>query len=90
MSSAGLYAQRVAEKLRARNSLCKKLRVSIRSGMFSPGGSQVCQWGTRGVGLPYPTNDVRLLSKAATEAVNWIFRPGIKYSKAEVLFMGLR
>jgi hypothetical protein len=29
-------------------------------------------------------------SKAATEAVNSLFRPGFKYSKAEVLLMDLR
>ncbi|RMN71696.1 RulB protein [Pseudomonas syringae] len=33
----------------------------------------------------YPINDVRLLTKGATEAVNRLFRPGYKYSKAEVL-----
>jgi nucleotidyltransferase/DNA polymerase involved in DNA repair len=33
------------------------------------------------VELPYPTNDVRLLTKAATEAVHRLFRPGFKYSK---------
>ena len=38
----------------------------------------------------YPTNDVRLMTKAATEAVNRLFRPGFKYSKAEVLLMDLR
>jgi len=42
------------------------------------------------VELPYPTNDVRLMTKAATEAVNRLFRPGFKYSKAEVLLMDLR
>ena len=30
------YVQRAAEKLRAQNSLCKKIRVSIRTGMFNP------------------------------------------------------
>lgn len=30
------YTQRAAEKLRAQNSLCKKIRVSIRTGMFNP------------------------------------------------------
>lgn len=30
------YVHRAAEKLRAQNSLCKKIRVSIRTGMFSP------------------------------------------------------
>jgi len=38
----------------------------------------------------YPTNDVRLMTKAATEAVNRLFRPGFKYSKAEVLLLELR
>lgn len=42
------------------------------------------------VELPYPTNDVRLMAEAATEAVNRLFRPGFKYSKAEVLLMDLR
>lgn len=35
------------------------------------------------VELPYLTNDVRLMTKAATEAVNRVFRPGFKYSKAK-------
>ncbi|WP_122693400.1 DUF4113 domain-containing protein, partial [Pseudomonas viridiflava] len=39
---------------------------------------------------PYPTNDVRLMTKAATEAVNRLFRPGFRYSKAEVLLLDLR
>jgi len=30
------YTQRTSEKLRAQGSVCKKLRVSIRTGMFSP------------------------------------------------------
>lgn len=30
------YVHRAAEKLRAQNSLCKKIRVSFRTGMFSP------------------------------------------------------
>jgi len=30
------------------------------------------------------------MAKAATEAVNRLFRPGFKYSKAEVLLMDLR
>ena len=40
--------------------------------------------------ITYSTNDVRLLTKAATEAVHRLFRPGFKYSKAEVLLMDLR
>ncbi|AQX62582.1 DUF4113 domain-containing protein [Pseudomonas syringae pv. actinidiae] len=41
------------------------------------------------VQLPYPTNDVRLLTKFATDAVTRIYRPGFRYSKAEVLLMDI-
>ncbi|WKV86241.1 translesion error-prone DNA polymerase V subunit UmuC [Pseudomonas sp. B24_DOA] len=82
------YTQRAAEKLRVQNSLCKKIRVSIRTGMFNPEEAKYANGAL--VELPYPTNDVRLMTKAATEAVNRLFRPGYKYSKAEVLLMDLR
>ena len=82
------YTQRAAEKLRAQTSLCKKIRVSIRTGMFNPQEAKYANGAL--VELPYPTNDVRLMTKAATDAVNRLFRPGYKYSKAEVLLMDLR
>jgi DNA polymerase V len=82
------YTQRAAEKLRAQSSLCKKIRVSIRTGMFNPQEAKYANGAL--VELPYPTNDVRLMTKAATEAVNRLFRPGFNYSKAEVLLMDLR
>ncbi len=82
------YTQRAAEKLRSQNSLCKKIRVSIRTGMFNPEEAKYANGAL--VELPYPTNDVRLMTKAATEAVNRLFRPGFKYSKAEVLLLDLR
>lgn len=82
------YMQRAAEKLRAQNSLCKKIRVSIRTGMFNPDEAKYAQGAL--VELPYPTNDVRLMTKAAVEAVGRIFREGYRYSKAEVLLMDLR
>ncbi len=82
------YTQRAAEKLRAQKSLCKKIRVSIRTGMFNPEEARYANGAL--VELPYPTNDVRLMTKAATEAVNRLFRPGFKYSKAEVLLLDLR
>lgn len=82
------YTQRAAEKLRAQNSYCKKIRVSIRTGMFNPEEAKYANGAM--VELPYPTNDVRLMTKAATEAVNRLYRSGFKYSKAEVLLMDLR
>lgn len=61
------YTQRAAEKLRVQNSLCKKIRVSIRTGMFNPEEAKYASGAL--VELPYPTNDVRLMTKASTEAV---------------------
>ncbi|WP_311969691.1 translesion error-prone DNA polymerase V subunit UmuC [Pseudomonas baltica] len=82
------YTQRAGEKLRAQNSFCKKIRVSIRTGMFNPDEAKYANAAL--VELPYFTNDVRLMTKAATEAIDRLFRPGFKYSKAEVLLMDLR
>ncbi len=41
------------------------------------------------VDLPYPTDDLRLLTKAAVEELDQVFRPGFKYSKAEVMLLNL-
>lgn len=42
------------------------------------------------IDLPYPTDDVRLLTQAAVGALERVFRPGFKYSKAEVMLLNLR
>lgn len=41
------------------------------------------------VELPYPTDDMRLLTRSAVDTLDRIFRPGFKYSKAEVLLLDL-
>ena len=82
------YTGRAAEKLRAQGSVCKRMRVSIRTGMFSPDEAKYAKGVL--VELPYPTNDTLLLTRAATEAVEQVYWPGYRYSKAEVLLMDLR
>lgn len=82
------YTGRAAEKLRAQGSVCKRIRVSIRTGMFNPDEARYAQGAM--VELPYPTNDTLLLTRAATEAVERIYRPEFRYSKAEVLLLDLR
>lgn len=82
------YTGRAAEKLRAQGSVCKRIRVSIRTGMFNPDEARYAQGAL--VELPYPTTDTLLLTRAATEAVARIYRPGFRYSKAEVLLLDLR
>ncbi len=81
------YMMRASEKLRAQKLLCKKIRVSIRTGMFNPEEAKYANGVL--IDLPYPTDDVRLLTKAAVDALDRVFRPGFKYSKAEVLLMNL-
>lgn len=81
------YMMRASEKLRAQKSLCKKIRVSIRTGMFNPEEAKYANGVV--VDLPYPTDDVRLLTKAAVEALDRVFRPGFAYSKAEVMLLSL-
>jgi DNA polymerase V len=81
------YMMRASEKLRAQNSLCKKVRVCIRTGMFNPEEAKYAN-GVM-IDLPYPTGDVRLLTQAAVGALERVFRPGFKYSKAEVMLLNL-
>ncbi|MCK3840529.1 MULTISPECIES: translesion error-prone DNA polymerase V subunit UmuC [Pseudomonas] len=81
------YMMRASEKLRAQNSLCRKVRVCIRTGMFHPEEAKYANGVV--VDMPYPTNDVRLLTQAAVGALNIIFRTGFKYSKAEVMLLNL-
>lgn len=81
------YITRATEKLRAQQSLCKKIRGSVRTGMFSPEEAKYANGVL--VELPYPTDDVRLMTKAAVDAVDRIFRRGFNYSKAEVLLLSL-
>lgn len=81
------YMMRASEKLRAQNSLCKKVRVCIRTGMFNPDEAKYANGVV--VDMPYPTDDVRLLTKTAVDALDHIYRPGFNYSKAEVMLLNL-
>jgi DNA polymerase V len=82
------YAARACEKLRKQGSLCKQVRVSIRTGMFNPDEARyakgiLCE-------LPYPTDDTRLIIKATIKGLEHVFREGFAYSKAEVMLLDLR
>lgn len=81
------YATRAAEKLRQQGSLCRKLRVSLRTGMFNPTEARyangvLCQ-------LPYPTDDSRLIIKAVQAGLQQVYRKGFSYAKAQVLLLDL-
>jgi len=82
------YAARACEKLRAQGSYCKRVQVSIRTGMFNPDEPKFAKGVS--VELPYPTDDIRLITKAATEGLQQVYREGFAFSKAEVLLLDLR
>lgn len=82
------YAARACEKLRAQQSLTKRVRVSIRTGMFNPDEAKyakgiICE-------LPYPTDDTRLITRAVVAGLDHLFRDGFAYAKAEILLLDLR
>ena len=81
------YAARACEKLRGQGSVCKRVRVSIRTGMFNPDEPKFA----KGVmcELPYPTDDTRVITQAALAALEGIYRPGYAFAKAEVLLLDL-
>ncbi|MDC7825252.1 translesion error-prone DNA polymerase V subunit UmuC [Pseudomonas sp. BLCC-B13] len=81
------YAARACEKLRQQGSVCKRVRVSIRTGMFNPDEPKFA----RGVlcELPHPSDDTRLITQAALAGLEQIYRPGYSYAKAQVLLLDL-
>ena len=81
------YATRAAEKLRKQESLCRQVRVSLRTGMFNPTEAKyangvLCQ-------LPYPTDDSRLIIKAVQAGLQQVYREGFSYAKAQVMLLDL-
>jgi DNA polymerase V len=85
--AATAFATRAAEKLRQQASLCRQVRISLRTGMFSPNEAKyanglLCQ-------LPYPTDDTRLIIAAVREGISRLYRDGFSYAKAQVLLLDL-
>jgi DNA polymerase V len=86
-AAVATYVDRAAGKLRKQSSLAGHLQVGIQTSFHGEGAkyarSIVCA-------LPYPSDDVRVLTASAMRGLEEIFRVGFKYSKAEVLLMDLR
>jgi DNA polymerase V len=82
------YVARACEKLRAQGSTCKRVRVSIRTGMFNPAEPRFARGQV--MELLYPTDDTRLITKAAIEGLSALYQPGFAFSKAEILLLDLR
>lgn len=81
------YTFRAAEKLRSQGSLCKKMRIAVRTGLFNPDDAKYLSGVV--VELPYPTDDTRLMTRYACQALERVYKPGYRYSKAEVMLLEL-
>lgn len=75
-----LYASRAAEKLRKQNHLATTLHIFIQTSPFDRRAYSRSQM----VPLPYPSDDSRLISRLARQAVGQIYRDGYSYLKAGV------
>lgn len=80
------YMHRGAEKLRAQRSLCGVLRVGIQTSFH---GDEPKYAKAVTCTPPYPTDDIRLLTKVALAGLDYIYREGYRYSKAEILLLDL-
>lgn len=76
------YAARAAEKLRALGRYARRISVGIRSSYF---GNEPRYAASASLNLDYPTADTRTFLSATRQLVLQLYRPGIRYMKAEVL-----
>jgi DNA polymerase V len=81
------YTARAAEKMRRQKLATAQLMVFIHTNRFKPEERQY--YAARPVTLPIATADSGRLIAAAGRALATIFRPGHRYKKAGVVFLGL-
>ena len=81
------YASRAAEKLRSQLSIAGGIQVYIRTNPHKDDAPQYQQ--STLVPLPEPTDDSRLLCRAALDGLRQIYRSGYLYQKAGVMLTGI-
>jgi DNA polymerase V len=82
------YTTRAAEKLRRQGAFASAIQVYIRTNPFREIKPQYSQGTT--IGLSTPTDDTRILTKAALQGLKHIYRPGFEYQKAGVMLAELQ
>lgn len=82
------FAGRAAEKLRRQQSQAGQVLVFIRTSPFRQQDKQL----SRSVVIPLrrPTSDTGLITMAANQGLQAIYRPGFNYAKAGVMLMDLQ
>lgn len=81
------YTSRAAEKLRKQHSKAGALQVFLRTNPFKEEEPQYHAGFT--VPLVHPTDDTRVLVKAALAGLEQIYHPGFHYQKAGVMLLEL-
>ncbi len=84
--AVALYASRAGEKARGKNVFATSITVFLRTSPFAPGPKY-----SNSATITYPeaVNDTPALIKAATQALDMIFRSGLDYQKADIMLTGL-
>jgi len=81
------YATRASEKIRSDQLQAKRITVFIRSNKFNKKNQPY--YGDKTYNFISPTNDLFEIARLAVKALNYIYKPGIKYKKAGVLLSDL-
>ncbi|YCH22947.1 Y-family DNA polymerase [Pseudomonas sp. D1-3] len=81
------YTATACEKLRSQRSVCRQIRVGVRTGMHNPDEAKYAKGVT--IQLPWATDDTRMITQYALTALEQAYRAGYSYSKAEVMLLDL-
>lgn len=81
------YVARASEKLRTERLSCGHLQVFIRTSYFRKDGNQYSNAAT--TRFPAQTDDTRMLTKSAMLLLDRIWKDGVPYAKAGVMFSEL-
>lgn len=82
-----MFLARASEKLRAQGSRCGAVQVFVMTDRFAERDPQYCNAFT--VPMPEPSDDLRMLARAALWGLKRIFRTGYRYKKAGVVLMDI-
>ncbi|MGE4530215.1 MAG: DUF4113 domain-containing protein [Acidithiobacillus sp.] len=83
-----VYTVRATQKLRQQESVCGAVRIDIRTNPFRPDKPQY--HASQTVALAIPSQDTRILIKAALSGLRHIYRPQFAYAKAGVYLTEIR
>ncbi len=82
------FVEKAARTLRGQELMSSEVHVVLRTSRYEEAGQLYAN--SRGMRLPFPTDDTRLFSRAALELLDSIYRPGFPYKKIGVLLTGLQ